>query len=131
MKKTKVIFNNYILDHEIRIDDEVIECVQEYIYLAKKIGACPDYEKQIKKTRIGMEWSAFGTQHSVMKSNFALSLKRKMYNQCILPILTWIRNLKYYESLGMKTSSAPRGMETIMVVTVRRISDHHLSTAAC
>ena len=28
MKKTKVMINNYILDHEI--DDEVIESVQEY-----------------------------------------------------------------------------------------------------
>ena len=29
MKKTKVIFNNYIQDHTIILDDEVIECVQE------------------------------------------------------------------------------------------------------
>ena len=27
MKKTKVMFNNYILDHEIRIHDEVKKCV--------------------------------------------------------------------------------------------------------
>ena len=32
MKKTKVMFKNYVLGHEIKIDDEVIECVQEYIY---------------------------------------------------------------------------------------------------
>ena len=31
MKKAKVMFNNYILDHEIRIDVEVMECVQDYI----------------------------------------------------------------------------------------------------
>ena len=29
MKKTKVMFNNCILDHEINIDDELIECVQQ------------------------------------------------------------------------------------------------------
>ena len=33
MKKTKVMIINYKRDHEIRIDDEVIECVQEYMYL--------------------------------------------------------------------------------------------------
>ena len=31
MKKIKVMFNNYLLDHEDKID-EVIECVQDYIY---------------------------------------------------------------------------------------------------
>ena len=36
MKKTKVIFDNYILIHDIKIDNEVIECVQEYIYPRQK-----------------------------------------------------------------------------------------------
>ena len=30
---------------KIRIDDEVIECVQDYINLGQNIGACPDQEK--------------------------------------------------------------------------------------
>ena len=45
MKKTKVMFNNYILDHEVEIHDEVTDCVQDYIYLGQEIGACPDHEK--------------------------------------------------------------------------------------
>ena len=40
------MFNNYTLDHEIKIDDEVIECDQEYIYLGQKIGECSDHEKK-------------------------------------------------------------------------------------
>ena len=32
VKKTKVMLNNYTLDHEIKIDDEVKECAQDYIY---------------------------------------------------------------------------------------------------
>ena len=44
MKKTKLMFNIYTIAHEIRIDDEVIECVQEYNYLGQKIGTCPDHE---------------------------------------------------------------------------------------
>ena len=40
MKKTKLMFSNYILGNEIKIDDEVIKCIQKYIYLEKKIGAC-------------------------------------------------------------------------------------------
>ena len=88
MKKTKMMFNNYIQHYEIKILDEVIECVQEYIYLIQEIGGCPDHEKKIKR-RIGIEWSVFGRQHSVMKSNLPPSLKRKVYNQCILPLLRY------------------------------------------
>ena len=39
MKKTKVMFNNYILDHEIEIDDEGIECVQ-------LSDACRDHQEE-------------------------------------------------------------------------------------
>ena len=53
MNKTKVMFNNYILCYEIEIDDEVIECVQEYTYLRQRLGVCPDHEKKIKRG-IGM-----------------------------------------------------------------------------
>ena len=36
-----------------------------------------------------MGWSAFGRQKYVEKSNFSPSPKRKVYNQCILPVLTY------------------------------------------
>ena len=54
-KITKVIFNNYILDHEIKVDEDVIEYVQDYNYLGQKISANPEYEKKKKKNRDGME----------------------------------------------------------------------------
>ena len=87
-KKINVMFSNYILDHEIKINAAVIKCVQQYIYLGQKISARPDYEKEIKR-RMGMGWSAFGRQYNVMKSNLPLSPRRKVYNQCILLILTY------------------------------------------
>ena len=33
--------------------------------------------------------SAFGRQHNVIKSNLPLSLKMKVYYQCISPVLTY------------------------------------------
>ena len=42
---SKVKFNNYIPDHEIKIHDEVIDCFQDYINLGQEIGACTDHEK--------------------------------------------------------------------------------------
>ena len=47
MKKIKMMFKNYKLDHEIKIEKEVIESVEEYIYLDRK-------DVQIMKKKIWM-----------------------------------------------------------------------------
>ena len=87
MKKTKVMFNSYILDHEILIH-AVTDCVQNHIYLGQKIRACPDHEKEIKR-RIGIGWSDFG-KLNIMKSNIPLALKIKIYIIiAFLPVLTY------------------------------------------
>ena len=56
-----MMFNNYKVDHEIKIDDEKIDWVQEYIYLGQKI-ACPNAEQEIKRK---IRKSASGRQHNV------------------------------------------------------------------
>ena len=62
-----------------------------------------------------MGWSAFGKQSSVMKSNLPISLKRKVYNQCILPVLTYgSETWSLTKVLERKLQSAQRGMERIM-----------------
>ena len=114
-KKTKIMFNNIVRPQQIKIEDEVIEAVDEYIYLGQAIKANPDHSREIKR-RIGMGWSAFGKQSSIMKSNLPLSLKRKVYNQCVLPVIiygseTW----SITKHLERKLRSAQRGMERIML----------------
>ena len=61
-QKIGLKMNNYLQDHEIKTDDEVMECDKEYIYLRPKIGACTEKKKR------RLEWSAIGRQHNVMKS---------------------------------------------------------------
>ena len=109
------MFNNIVRPQQIKIEDEVIEAVDEYIYLGQAIKANPDHSREIKR-RIGMGWSAFGKQSSIMKSNLPLSLKRKVYNQCVLPVIiygseTW----SITKHLERKLRSAQRGMERIML----------------
>ena len=41
------------------------------------------------KIRSGMGWNALGRQHNIMEINITLTLKRKVYNQYILPVLTY------------------------------------------
>ena len=38
MKERKVMFNSYILDHQIKVEDEIIECVQEVMKLLFQIA---------------------------------------------------------------------------------------------
>ncbi len=74
------------------------------------VSANPAHEKEIR--RIGMGWSAFGKQNLVMNSNLPLSLKRKVYNQCILPVLTYgSETWRLTKELERKLRSAQRGME--------------------
>ena len=42
MKKTSVMFNNCILNHEIKVQYE--KCDQDYIFLGQKISASLDHE---------------------------------------------------------------------------------------
>ncbi len=59
-----------------------------------------------------MGWSAFGKQNLIMNSNLPLSLKREVYNQCILPVLTYeSETWRLTKELQIKLRSAQRGME--------------------
>ncbi len=50
-----------------------------------------------------------------MNSNFPLSLKRKVYNQCTLPVLTYgSETWRVRKELERKLGSAQRGMEKRM-----------------
>ncbi len=63
-----------------------------------------------------MGWSAFGKQNLAMNSNLPLSLKRKVYNHCILPVLTYgSETWRLTKELEMKLRSEQRGMERRML----------------
>ncbi len=92
-----------------------MELVEEYIYLGQMLSANPAHEKEIKR-RIGMGWSFFGKQNLVMKSNLPLSLKRKVNNECILPVVTYgSETYRLTKELESKLSSEQRGMERRML----------------
>ncbi len=89
--------------------------MEEYTYLGQMVSANPAYEKEMRG-RIGMGWSAFGKQNLVMNSNLPLSLKRKVYNQCILPVPTYgAETWRLPKELERKLRSAQRGMERRML----------------
>ena len=75
----------------IRVDNTTLEVpvVEEYNYLGQILKLTRDNEHEIKR-RITLGWKAFGRQSKIMKSSLPICLKRKVYNQCVLPTMIYI-----------------------------------------
>ncbi len=84
------------------ISSEILERVEEYMYLGQAVSANPAQDREIKR-RIGMGWNAFGKHRDIINSNLPLSLNRKVYNHCILPVR--LRNLAPYKRKRVKTKA--------------------------
>ena len=62
-----------------------------------------------------MEFSAFSRQHKIMASVLPLSLTRKLFNRCILPVLTYVS-----ETQSLKLPNAQEEMERMMLGITQR-----------
>ena len=86
--KTNVMFNSTAQKEPIEIDGEQLEEVDEYIYLGQLIKLSKDHDSEIKR-RIKIGWKTFGANSDVLKSKFPMCLKRKVYNACVIPAMTY------------------------------------------
>ena len=84
--KTRVMSNDKAQQRVIRVDNKALEVVEEYNYLGQILKLTRDNEHEIKR-RITLGWKAFGRQSKIMKSSLPICLKRKIYNQCVLPTM--------------------------------------------
>ncbi len=113
MKKTKIMCNNQVFGRQVMIANEPLEIEEEYIHLAQTVNANPAHEKEIRR---GMRWSAFGQHCLTMNSSLPLSLKRKVYNQSILSVLTYgSETWRLTKDFERKRRSLQRGMERKML----------------
>ena len=76
-KKTKVMFNENVPQKVIEIEGEVIEAVDEYIYLGQAIKLEKDHDNEINR-RIALGWKAFGMNRDILKNNMTMCLKRRI-----------------------------------------------------
>ncbi len=119
MKKTKIMYNKRLIGRQIMIGNEALELVEKYTYLGQMVSANPAHEKEIRR-RIGMGWSAFAKQNLIMISNLPLSLKRKVYNQGILPVLTYgPETWRLTKELERKLSAQKRMQRRMLGITWR------------
>jgi hypothetical protein len=120
LSKTKVM-TNIDDDRDIKIGDTVIERVDSYVYLGHKLKLGLDNQTAEIKRRIGLAWAAFGKLRLIFKSKMNNSLKRKVFDTCVLPVLTYgAETLTLTKASEKKLKVAQRAMERSMLgVTLR------------
>ena len=125
--KTKVMANVFY-DQILRLSlgNTSVEVVDSYIYLGQLIKMDPSMDAEISR-RINIGWQAFGKASWLLRDKkFSLALRRKLYDQCILPSITYgceTWNLK--KRMAIKLRSLQRAHER-MILGVS-LTDHKSS----
>ncbi|KAG7296310.1 hypothetical protein JYU34_021440 [Plutella xylostella] len=87
--KSKVMYNAHIKPEPVAVGDATIEVVQEYVYLGQTIRlGISNFDKEAAR-RIQLGWAAFGKLRHIFTSAIPQSLKTKVFNQCVLPVMTY------------------------------------------
>ena len=88
--KTKVMTNKFVTDKtRITVQGTEIEELDQYLYLGQIIRFDGSQEIEIKR-RIALGWQTFSRAKMIFISKkMSLINKRKVYNQCILPTVTY------------------------------------------
>ena len=107
-KKTKVMYNAHASKSKVYIGNQEIEMVDEYIYLGQLVSMQTDKSNEVKR-RIAAGWIAFNNHRDLLKGKLPMCLKRKIYNQCVLPAMTY----------GCQTWALTKRMEQRLRVTQR------------
>lgn len=86
--KTKIM-TNLVLGEGIYIDGIRVEETTSFKYLGHEISIGRDNQTLEILRRIGLAWAAYGNLKYVFKAELPNCLKRKVFNQCVLPVLTY------------------------------------------
>ncbi|XP_071804743.1 uncharacterized protein [Asterias amurensis] len=87
MKKTKVMMSNNSQNFKVAVKGKDFEIVDHYIYLGKNITFNNKTGEEIKR-RIQLGWVKFGTLSYIFRDHaLPISLKRQVFDQCIIPVL--------------------------------------------
>ncbi|KAG7297348.1 hypothetical protein JYU34_013337 [Plutella xylostella] len=86
--KTKIM-SNTVNREVICIDNNEIEYIEDYTYLGQTMSFHDKMTKEIDK-RVANAWKRFWSLKEIMKSKTTkMSIKRKVFNTCILPVMTY------------------------------------------
>lgn len=93
--KTKVMTNH--TQDPIKVQGNVIEYEESYIYLGKQISFKQSRHRDEIERRVKITWKKFWSYKEILKSNLNTNYKKKVLDTCLLPCLsyasqTWIFN---------------------------------------
>ena len=113
--KTRFMTNIDTTDN-IKINGTEIEKVTNYKYLGQTI-AMENSTKQDVSIRIKAGWSVFGKyRETFLDRHLPMSLKRKVFNQCALPAMTYgCQTWSLTKTLVKKPETSQRAMERKML----------------
>ena len=118
-RKTKIMRNEHTenADEILEIENRQLEEVEYYIYLGQQISRRDSSKVNEIKRRITLGWQAFGKASQVFKNKkIPIILKRKVYNQCILPTVTYgAETWNLTKKLSLKLRTMQRAHERIML----------------
>lgn len=110
------IMTNLVMSDNINIDNNIIQQVHTYKYLGHEIKIGKDNQTHEISRRIGLTWAAFGKLGYILRSNVPMCLKRKVYNQCILPVQTYgAETLTLTKRSANRLRTTQRAMERAML----------------
>jgi len=101
---------------EVKVENDSIAVVDHYIYLGQRATTDSSREQEIKR-RVTLGWQAFGRASTVFKSEkIAMTLKRKVYDQCILLTVTYnAETWNLTKKMALKLRTMQRAHERIML----------------
>ena len=115
LSKTKIM-TDIITERSIKIQNEEIEYVTSYKYLGHTLKLGLDNQTAEIKRRVGLGWAAFGRLNYIFKSKMNNSLKRKVFESCVLPVLTYgAETLTITQASANRLRVAQRAMERVML----------------
>ena len=86
ISKTKVMTGK---DIPIHVNNTLIEDVDSYIYLGQRYSLNDKTQDKEIKRRVTAGWAAYAKHCDIFKSNMPNCLKRKVFNSCVLPAMTY------------------------------------------
>ncbi|PZC78256.1 hypothetical protein B5X24_HaOG202328 [Helicoverpa armigera] len=86
MNKTQTMTNS--TKRRVEVDGQALHYVDEYIYMGQLVSFENRKQREIDR-RIENAWKSYWSMKHYMKGDLPLSLKRKLVDMCILPVLTY------------------------------------------
>ncbi|XP_063635113.1 uncharacterized protein LOC134805838 [Cydia splendana] len=107
MDKTKLMSNANVVPIPVSVGNSVLEVVDSYIYLGQVVQlGRSNFEKEVNR-RIQLGWAAFGKLRNVFSSDIPQCLKTKVFNQCVLPVMT------YGSESGLSLSASSQNLKSL------------------